>query len=147
MRDMAKPKLRAIEWDGKTWNDPSATRLHDLLADMNMRCRFVIVERLSVKPLGQHYMQVYLNDDYSYQIEFREGGPDRHFQALIAPRPELDRVEPVARILQDWAISGSMWRTALPWRPWHQSESDKEHERLTPAKSAAGEAESVSSAT
>lgn len=137
MRDMAKPKLRAIEWDGKTWDDPTATRLHDLLADMNMRSRFVIVERLSVKPLGQHYMQVYLNDDLSYQVEYREGGPDHHFQAQIQAQPEVVGVRPVARILQDWAVSGTVWRTALPWRPWHQNEADYEHELLTPVKSAA----------
>ena len=135
MRGMAKPKLRAIEWDGKTWDDPSATTLHDLLADMNLRFRFVIVERLSVKPLGQHYMQVYLNDDFSYQIEFREGGPDRHFQAQIDAQPEVVGVEPVARILQDWAVSGATWRTALPWRPWRQNEDDYEEGDLAPARS------------
>lgn len=133
MRDMAKPKLRAIEWDGKSWDDPSQTKLHDLLADLNMKFRFVIVERLSVKPLGQHYMQVYLNDDHSYQIEYREGGPERHFQAQIDPQPELAGVEPVARILQDWASGGNTWRTALPWRPWHQNEDDYEDDDVSTA--------------
>jgi hypothetical protein len=114
---MAIPLVRAIEWDGRSWDDPSEERLHDLLADMNLRYRFVIVERLDREPAGQHYMQVYLNDDFSYQVEYREGGADKHFQAHVAEQPELIGVDPVARIVIDWAFDRPGWREALPWAP------------------------------
>jgi hypothetical protein len=115
---MAGPVIRAIEWDGKSWDDPSEDALHDLLADMNLRYRFVIVTRLDLEPEGQHFMQVYLNDDFSYQVEYREGSEDRHFQAHVPRQPEVIGCEPVARVLQDWAFDRAGWREALPWTPW-----------------------------
>ncbi|MDF6042257.1 hypothetical protein LRD69_08780 [Streptomyces sp. JH14] len=119
---MATPTLRAIEWDGTSWDDPSEERLHDLLADMSLTWRFVIVKRLDLEPAGQHYMQVYLNDDLSYQVEYREGGPDKHFQATVPRRHEVFAVEPVAEVLQDWAYGRPRWREALPWVPWSPTE-------------------------
>jgi hypothetical protein len=114
---MATPVLRAIEWDGTSWDDPSDDQLHDLLADMSLTWRFVVVERLDLEPTGQHYMQVYLNDDLSYQVEYRDGGPDKHFQAHVPRTHEAFAVEPVAELLQDWANSRPGWREALPWAP------------------------------
>lgn len=111
------PALRAIEWDGTPWDDPSEDQLHDLLADMSLTWRFVVVERLGPEPPGQHYMQVYLNDDLSYQVEYREGGPDRHFQAHVPAGQGPFSVEPVAKLLQDWAFARPGWREALPWTP------------------------------
>lgn len=115
---MRSPVLRATEADGTTWNDPSEEQLHDLLADMSLTWRYVVVVRLDLEPADQHYMQVHLNDDLSYQLEYREGGPERHFQAWAPRGHELFGVEPVARVLQDWACGRPGWREALPWVPW-----------------------------
>ncbi|MGW4198455.1 hypothetical protein [Streptomyces sp. NPDC005004] len=116
---MATPWLRAIEDDGRTVDDPTEATLHDLLADMNLRHRFVILERLDREPLDQHYIQAYLNDDMSYQVEYREGGADRHFGAHV-PRPhELTGPEPVAKVMIDWAHDRQGWREALPWVRMH----------------------------
>ncbi|MFD8983699.1 hypothetical protein [Streptomyces sp. NPDC059564] len=119
---MPTPALRAIEWDGTGWDDPSEDQLHDLLADMSLTWRFVIVERLGLEPADQYYMQVYLNDDLSYQVEYREGGPDRHFQAWVPSDGGPFAVEPVATVLQDWAFGRPGWREALPWTPWSPAE-------------------------
>ncbi|MFE7332073.1 hypothetical protein ACFU8W_45840 [Streptomyces sp. NPDC057565] len=115
---MATPVLRAIEWDGTPWDDPSEEQLQDLLADMSLTWRIVVVERLDLEPAGQHYMRVYLNDDLSYQVEYREGGPDKHFQALVPREHSVFAVEPVAEVLQNWAFGRPGWREALPWTPW-----------------------------
>ena len=115
---MAIPVVRAIESDGRAWDSPSEECLHDLLAYMNLRHRFVIVERVDQKPAGQHYMQVYLNDDFSYLVEYREGSADQHFQARVARQPEVIGVAPVARIVTDWAFDRPGWREALPWARW-----------------------------
>ncbi|WP_369200683.1 hypothetical protein [Streptomyces sp. PU-14G] len=112
------PALRATEWDGTVWDDPSEDQLHDLLADMNLRFRFVVVERPGREPAGHHYMQVHLNDDFSYRVEYREGGPEHHFQAHVPAQPEILRPEPVAGVLQAWAFDRPGWREALDWAPW-----------------------------
>jgi hypothetical protein len=117
-RAVASPVVRAHEWDGSTWDDPSEERLETLLAYMNLTHCFVIVERLDREPVGHHYIQVYLNDDFSYALEYREGAPDKHFQAHIDAQPEIVGVEPVARVVIDWAFDRPGWRDALPWRPW-----------------------------
>ena len=118
---MATPVLRAIEWDGTSWDDPSDEQLHDLLADMSLTWRFVVVQRLDLEPVGQHYMQVYLNDDLSYQVEYRDGGPD-WLTAHVPRTHAVFAVEPVARLLQDWAHDRPGWREALPWAKWTAAE-------------------------
>ncbi|MEU2118534.1 hypothetical protein ABZ567_23495 [Streptomyces sp. NPDC016459] len=120
---MAAPVLQAIEADGTTWDDPSEDRLHDLLADMSLTWRFVVVRRLDVEPVDQHYMQVYLNDDLSYRVEYREGGPDRHFQAWVPRTHEVFAVEPVAEVVQNWAFGRPGWREALSWTLWSPTEA------------------------
>ncbi|MEU7876452.1 hypothetical protein [Dactylosporangium sp. NPDC049140] len=114
---MAEPTVRATDASGKTWDDPDATALHDALADLNLRWRFLIVSRLDREPAGQHYMQAYINDDWSYQVEYRDGGADRHFEAYVPPQNELVGPEPVARVLAAYAADRPGWRNALDWRP------------------------------
>ncbi|WP_255949919.1 hypothetical protein [Streptomyces odontomachi] len=113
---MARPLLRAIDDGGRAVADPTEEELHDLLADMNLRHRFVILERLDLEPVDQHYIQAYLNDDMTYRVEYREGSADRHFQAHYAPRPfEMFGPEPLAKVMMDWAHEGPVWREAMPW--------------------------------
>ncbi|MEU4087821.1 hypothetical protein [Streptomyces aureus] len=119
---MAASVLRAIEWDGTSWDDPSDDQLHDLLADMSLTWRFVVVQRLDLEPADQHYMQVYLNDDLSYQVEYREGGPDKHFYAHVPREHEVFAVEPVADVLVRWARGRPGWHEALAWAPWSPDE-------------------------
>ncbi|MEU3355331.1 hypothetical protein [Streptomyces sp. NPDC037389] len=111
------PWLRAIEAGGRTADNPTVEDLHDLLADMNLRHRFVIFERLDLEPADQHYMQVYLNDDMSYQIEYREGGADKHYQAHVPTPPEMIGPAPIAKLMDDWAHDQQGWREAVKWVP------------------------------
>jgi hypothetical protein len=115
---MAKPALRAKTWSGQSWDDPSEDALFDLLSEMNLRHRFVVVERLHTAAPGQHFMQVYLNDDMSCQVEYREGGPDQHFQAHVPGPFEMVGHETVATVLKNWAFGRPGWREALTWTPW-----------------------------
>ncbi|MFE5583146.1 hypothetical protein [Kitasatospora sp. NPDC056531] len=128
---MATPVLQAIEADGTSWDDPSEEQLHDLLADMSLNWRFVVVRRLDLEPVDQYYMQVYLNDDLSYQVEYREGGPEKHFQAWVPREHQVFAVEPVAEVLQAWAFGRPGWRDALPWVPWSPTEQCARHHPLT----------------
>ncbi|WP_129840947.1 hypothetical protein [Streptomyces sp. RFCAC02] len=115
------PRVRAHEADGTVWDDPSGDRLHDLIADLNLRFDFLIVERLDLEPADQHYIQVRLNEDLSHTVEYREGGPDAHWTADLPHRDDPWGVEPVADVVTSWAAEGDeAWRGALPWRKWRE---------------------------
>ncbi|MGW2180048.1 hypothetical protein ACWCXX_18455 [Streptomyces sp. NPDC001732] len=129
---MTAPVIRAVEADGTARDDPSEGRLYDLPADMNLTWPFVVVSRLDAEPEGRHYMQVYLSDDLSHQVEYREGGSDRHFRAGGAPRPGDFSTEPVAKVVQDWAFGRPGRREALSWVPWSPEESCARHHPLAP---------------
>ena len=115
---MVIPTLRATTAFGTSFDDPSEDDLFDLLSEMNRRGPFVIVERLDREPVGQHFMQVYLNGDGSCQVEFRDGGADRHFQATVPGPFDMVGHFAVAHVLQDWAFDRPGWREALPWTAW-----------------------------
>lgn len=111
------PLVRALDACGVVVDDPSETAVHDLLADLSGNCPFLIVERTDREPADQHYIQACLNDDGSYTVEHREGGPERHFTGNLPAPSFLEGVEPLARIMNDWARCGVEWRKALAWAP------------------------------
>jgi hypothetical protein len=113
---MPMTRVRATEAGGRVVDDPSEEQLFDLLADMNLANPFVVVERLDLKPAGQHYMQVYLLDDLSYQVEYREGHRKAHFQAYVERPPEVVGPGFVVGLIMDWAGDREGWREALPWK-------------------------------
>lgn len=47
--------IRLIEATGEQHDNPSYVDVHDRIADMNMRWRFVIIENLDRAPAGQHF--------------------------------------------------------------------------------------------
>ncbi|WP_416564921.1 hypothetical protein [Nocardia testacea] len=110
----------------RTLENPSATQLHDLLADMNLSAPFVIVDRLDGSKPGHHYIQVHLDEridpalGHGYLVEYRDGGPDAHFRATVsddapwgsASSPAFDTV---VTVVQHWAARRECWRTALAW--------------------------------
>lgn len=117
-------KIRAT--DGvRVLDDPSEEQLHDLLADMNLSCNIVIVERLGSNPVAcDDFIQVMLNSDPnygSYLVEYREGGPAAHFQTIVLRDSDWDSIldsgfEQVVRVVCDWAAGNHSWRSALPWK-------------------------------
>ncbi|OAQ64345.1 hypothetical protein VFPPC_05627 [Pochonia chlamydosporia 170] len=114
--------IKATDGD-RVLDDPSDEQLHDLLADMNLSCNFVIVERLDRG--GEHYIQVALSEEPnygSYQVEYRDGRPDAHFEATVLRDSDWDSIldhgfERVMQVVCDWVADNARWRTALPWKP------------------------------
>lgn len=118
-------RVRATDGN-RVLDDPSEDQLHDLLADMDLWCNFVVLDRLptNIDSGYDYFIQVALNAEPgygSYQVEYREGGPAHHFQATVLRQSEMGSAfdpgfEQVVRVICDWAAGHQLWRTALPWK-------------------------------
>jgi hypothetical protein len=109
---MRLPRLRATEASGDSWDDPDDDKLTALVGDLDAGNRFLVVERHDRASVWQHYLQVYVSDDGAYAVEFREGGPERHFRAHT---PDPVRA---AKTLVAWASDDPAWKDGLTWQPW-----------------------------
>jgi hypothetical protein len=106
---MTVPLLRATMESGQIWHDPSEDLLFELLSDIERgEEQFLVVERLA-DATGQTFAQVARTGANGYQVEYREGDEDSHFQAFT----EDKRL--VHSVLTAWAFELPGWRTALPW--------------------------------
>lgn len=111
-----RKRIQAKTFKGDIWENPDDDKLYDLLSEMSPT-HFVIVDSLEeMDKYGYYYMQVYLNDDMSCLIEYREGGSDTHYQALVPAPFEFSGHDTVAKVLHDWVRDGESWRTILPWK-------------------------------
>lgn len=66
---------------------------------------------LTLGRADQLYAQTYRNDDGSWDVEFREGAPERHFHARTTDRTLVER------FLWEWTLSRPGWRDLLPFKP------------------------------
>jgi hypothetical protein len=106
---MKLPTLRATEANGDSWDDPETDKLRELVLGRTPDNRFLVVERHDRTTLWQHSVQVYLNDDGSFDIEFREGGPHSHFRTRhVKPDEATD-------IVLGWSADEGGWREAQTW--------------------------------
>ncbi|MEU8685170.1 hypothetical protein [Streptomyces sp. NPDC048611] len=69
---------------------------------------FVVAERHPEQ--AQVYLQTWRDGDGPFSVEYRDGGPERHFRA------RSEDPEQVVQVFLDWARGGETWRTALDWR-------------------------------
>jgi hypothetical protein len=94
---------------GETYDDPSEDLLFELLSDIERGDEeFFVVERLASVD-GQTYAQVRRTDGGQYQVEHRDGGPDRHFQ-VFTPDMRLAHT-----LITGWAFELPGWREAVSW--------------------------------
>lgn len=106
---MTAPLLRVTMESGQIWHDPSEDLLFELLSDMERgEEQFLIVERLT-DATGQTFAQVARTQPDGYQVEYREGDEDRHFQAFTGDK------RLVHSVITSWAFELAGWRAALPW--------------------------------
>jgi hypothetical protein len=107
---MTEPTHRAIMGSGQRWDDPPEALLFHLLTTVESGAdEFLIVERTD-DPTGQTYVQV-IHDNEEFTVEYRDGAPDRHFQAF-----ETDKRR-VHDVIAGWRFDRPGWREALPWQP------------------------------
>jgi hypothetical protein len=69
----------------------------------------------------EKYVQTYREEDGTYQLEHRDGGPDTHF-AIRTPDSGL-----VADVMWAWTTHDSSWRTAVPWNQLELEDEDEDN--------------------
>ncbi|MEV6971014.1 hypothetical protein AB0M47_38520 [Hamadaea sp. NPDC051192] len=111
---MLLPRLRVTEADGDSWDDPSEEQLGALVDGLSADRRFLVVERHDRPSAWQHFIQAYREDDGTFRVEFREGGPEAHFEART---PDADQVR---LVVTAWAFDLPGWRERLPWQVWRE---------------------------
>lgn len=73
------PVLRATAESGDTINDPSEDALFRMFEDIEAgESTFLIVDCLR-DATNQTYAQTSRNEDGTYIVEYRDGGPDHHY--------------------------------------------------------------------
>ncbi|MFJ4783209.1 hypothetical protein [Streptomyces sp. NPDC088794] len=117
---MAEHRLRLSNADGDTWDDPSEEQIDRHYSRLNLRHRFLVLDRLDVPAaeVGEHYLQLALNDDFSVVIEYREGGADAHYRAEVTTPSDRGGDEMVRPVLLGWAAGRPGWGDGLSWVRW-----------------------------
>lgn len=97
---------------GQAYPDPSEDLILELLDDLTAgREEFFIIEKTRLS--AEYYAQSTLNDHSRFIVECRDGGPDRHWQAVTPDRAVAHAV------LTRWAFDLDNWRTGLNWTRLH----------------------------
>jgi hypothetical protein len=105
--------LRARISSGRTFENPSIGLLRDLVYGLGPGNPYLVIDRLDA-PDGDFYAQTLHRPDGSWIVEYRDGGRNRHYQAL-APGPSA-----VHQVLAAWALGLPGWRGRLTWQPVFQ---------------------------
>ena len=104
-------RTRVVVESGATYDDPSSDLLLKLLTEFEGHAHdFVILERPG-DPAGQTYIQVAHENvsPWRYQLEYRDGAPDRHFQTFTGD------VATVHRAFVGWAADKDGWSDGQVW--------------------------------
>lgn len=80
-----------------------------MVANLGRGNAFVIVERIDNETDGDWYVQVWLRDDNTYQLEFRDGTAAEHYQTRTVSQ------EKVIVALSGWAEGCPEWKGAFMW--------------------------------
>ncbi|MFD7554621.1 MULTISPECIES: hypothetical protein [unclassified Streptomyces] len=101
--------LRARDEHGRQMRNPGPTALSRLVANLGRGNAFVIVERFDDEADDDWYVQVWLRDDNTYQLEFRDGTAAEHHQTRTISQ------EKVIAALSGWAGGRPEWKDAFMW--------------------------------
>ncbi|MFI1279441.1 hypothetical protein ACH4U5_01525 [Streptomyces sp. NPDC020858] len=101
--------LRARDEHGRLVGNPKPSALSRMVANLGRGNAFVIVERVDDGADGDWYVQVWLRDDNTYQLEFREGTAAEHYQTRTISQ------DGVIAALSGWAEGRPDWKDAFMW--------------------------------
>ncbi|MEV8530196.1 hypothetical protein AB0451_40060 [Streptomyces sp. NPDC052000] len=100
--------LQARDEHGRQVRNPGPVALSRMVANLG-RGNALIVERLDDEVAGDWYVQVWLRDDNTYQLEFRDGTAAEHYQTRTISQ------EKVIAALNGWAKGRPAWKDAFMW--------------------------------
>ncbi|MFE1827983.1 DUF6891 domain-containing protein [Streptomyces yangpuensis] len=102
---------------GESYDRPALGTLSDVVARIGADGDgFVVVERIVAEP--EIYIQVLRDGGGDYQLEYRDGSADRHFQAYLPTAAEVVAVMARwARREKDWDAGPAWQRLDFPPRP------------------------------
>ncbi|MFE6225346.1 hypothetical protein [Streptomyces sp. NPDC057854] len=80
-----------------------------MVANLGRGNAFVIVECVDDATEGDWYVQVWLRDDNTYQLEYRDGSPAEHYQTRTVSQ------EKVITALSGWTERRPEWKDAFLW--------------------------------
>jgi hypothetical protein len=80
-----------------------------MVANLGRGNAFVIVEQVDDEAAGDWYVQVWLRDDNTYQLEFRDGTVSEDYQTRTISQ------EKVIAAVSGWAKGHPDWEGALMW--------------------------------
>ncbi|MFF9340665.1 hypothetical protein ACF1CG_13090 [Streptomyces sp. NPDC014773] len=80
-----------------------------MLAGLRRGDAHMVVERVEEGRPGSWYIQVLLRENNTYQLEYRDGVPEQHFQTLTVSQ------EKVLAALLGWAAAKPSWKDGFGW--------------------------------
>ncbi len=105
------PVLRAMAESGDTIDDPSEDALFMMLENIEAgEGTYLIVDSLR-DSTNQTYAQTSRNDDGTYIVEYRAGGPHHHY-GTVAPDMRAAHA-----LITGWAFDIPGWRDSATWEP------------------------------
>jgi hypothetical protein len=80
-----------------------------MLANLRRGNGHMVLERVDEERPGSWYIQVLLRENNTYQLEYRDGAAERHYQTQTISQ------EKVLGALLGWAGAKSGWRDGFMW--------------------------------
>ncbi|MFJ6251666.1 MULTISPECIES: hypothetical protein [unclassified Streptomyces] len=80
-----------------------------MLADLRRGNAHLTVERVDEELPGSWYIQVLLRENNAYQLEYRDGVAEQHFQTMTVSQ------EKVLAALLGWAAAKPNWQDGFMW--------------------------------
>ena len=108
-----RPVLRAKTKYGRVFKNPSLELLAKLVLGLGPGNPYLVIDRVDL-PDGDYYAQALHREDGTWQVEYRDGSQNRHYQAF-ASGPGV-----VCQVLAGWALELPGWQRPLTWWPVYQ---------------------------
>ncbi|MFJ1758365.1 hypothetical protein [Kitasatospora sp. NPDC088134] len=88
---------------------PSKPAMSTMVANLRRGNAFLIVERVSEESDANRYVQVWLRDDNTYQLEYRDGSAAEHYRTRT-----ISQEKAITAVL-GWASGDPSWTDAFMW--------------------------------
>ncbi|MEU9865445.1 hypothetical protein AB0D99_31715 [Streptomyces sp. NPDC047971] len=98
-----------------------------MLANLRQGNAHMVVERVDRERPGDWYIQVLLRENNTYQLEYRDGLAEQHFQTMTVSQ------EKVLTALLGWAAAKPGWRDAFMWNNIGEQFSSSNQDAPEPA--------------